>query len=78
MREDLWERSLSRANALTWHEVVSYKRTSITEKRGDGEDNDIEAEREERERNAVTRRISDTIKTDDEISEGREGCVARR
>lgn len=34
MREDLWERSLSRANALTLHEVVSYKRTSVTEKRG--------------------------------------------
>lgn len=36
MREDLWERSLSRANALTWHEVVSYKRTSVTEKGGGG------------------------------------------
>jgi len=36
MREDLWERSLSRANALTWHEVVSYKRTSVTEKRRGG------------------------------------------
>lgn len=33
------------------------------------EDNDIEAERLGGERNAVTRRISDTIKTDDEISE---------
>lgn len=35
MREDLWERSLSRANALMWHEVVSYKRTSVTKKRGE-------------------------------------------
>lgn len=33
------------------------------------EDNDIGAERSRGERNAVTRRISDTIKTDDEISE---------
>jgi len=36
MREDLWERSFSRANALTRYEVVSYKRTSVTEKRGNG------------------------------------------
>lgn len=42
------------------------------------EDNDIGAERLREERNAVTRRISDTIKTDDEISEDRRGCVARR
>jgi len=42
------------------------------------EDNDIEAERSRGERNAVTQRISDMIKTDDEISENRRGCVARR
>lgn len=36
------------------------------------EDNDIGVERSRGERNAVTRRISDTIKTDDEITENRE------
>jgi len=43
------------------------------------EDNDIGAERLREERNAVTRRISDTaIKTDDEISEDRRRCFAHR
>lgn len=42
------------------------------------EDNDIGAERLRGERNAVTRRISDTIKTDDEISENGGGCVTCR
>jgi len=43
------------------------------------EDNDIGADRLREERNAVTRRISDTaIKTDDEISEDRRSCVAHR
>lgn len=41
------------------------------------EDNDIEAEKMGGERNVVTRRISVTIKTDDEISEDGGDCVAR-